>query len=135
MTSEQEKRVQAIEAQWEAYNDPDVHEYDALDDIAYFDDMRDDIKWLIALAREAEAPIPHCKISKLHPGDTIVFKYPGKLNEHAVENMKKIAAAVFGSEYRVVVLEEGLDLEIVRPKSTAESEADSHLRDPEQGII
>ncbi len=121
MTSEQEKRVQAIEAQWEAYNDPDVHEYDALDDIAYFDDMRDDIKWLIALAREAEAPIPHCKISKLHPGDTIVFKYPGRVSADAYQHIRKSIASIFGVDtHRIAILEGGADLEIVRPESEAE---------------
>lgn len=79
-----------------------------------------DIPWLIERLREAEAdaPIPHCKISKLHPGDTIVFKCPGHLSMSAVENMKKMAAAVFGSEYSAVVLDGGLDLEIVRPVPT-----------------
>ena len=54
MTPEQEKRLQAIEAQWKAYSDPCTPE-DALDEIAYFKDMHDDIKWLITRYRETDA--------------------------------------------------------------------------------
>ncbi len=53
MTPEQEQRLQKIEAQWKAYNDPDTPE-DAIDEISYFEDMRDDIKWVVALAREKD---------------------------------------------------------------------------------
>ena len=73
---------------------------------------------------DAEAPIPHCKISELHLGDTLVFKYPGPLDKHAEARLRKFAVDAFGlgSGRRVIVLDGGLDLEIVRPKSTAESE-------------
>lgn len=110
MKSEHEKRLEEIEAGVAARQVADWT------DAAF--------KWLIERLREAEAPIPHCKISELHPGDTIVFKCPEPLSMSAVGDIEKTAAAVFGNEYPVIVLDGGLDLEIVRPKSTAESEAE-----------
>ncbi len=73
---------------------------------------------------DADAPIPHCKISELHPGDTIVFKFPGVLSEGAAAHLRKSLAAIFGGDHRVVLLENGGDLEIVRPECEAESAAE-----------
>ncbi len=73
---------------------------------------------------QADQPIPHCIISKLHPGDTIIFKYPGMLSDGAVSRLEKSIAAALGVDtHRVVILEEGSDIEIVRPENVKEGES------------
>ncbi len=66
MTPDEEKRLQKIEEQWQKYNDPDTPE-DAIDEIAYFEDMRDDIKWLIALVRDEQRAARWCRKNMIFP--------------------------------------------------------------------
>lgn len=63
---------------------------------------------------EDEPRILPCRVSELQPGDTIIMKYPGRLSEFATDRLKKSIGEIIGKDHRVIVLEEGMDLEIVR---------------------
>lgn len=52
------------------------------------------------------------RIISLQPGDKIVLRYPGQLSRSGVENLTNLAFKFFGVP--VIVLEEGLDLDVLR---------------------
>jgi hypothetical protein len=94
---------------------------------------REDTMWLIERFREADASIPLCRISELHPGDTIVFTFPGRITPEAYKHMcKNLAATLDVDVERVVILDEGADLRgIVRPESKGGNEYPRcHCSDP-----
>ena len=76
------------------------------------------MKWKKTLL-DTESIIEAVKIIRPKKGDAIVLKYPGRLSLEALENLKetfkKGALAKLGLlDTPIIILEEGLDIEILR---------------------
>lgn len=66
--------------------------------------------------QSVEIPVLEARILELHPGDIVVLRCTRPLGNEALLQIKESAAQAFGfdDDQRVVVLDHGLDLDIVR---------------------
>ena len=60
---------------------------------------------------------------QIAPGDTIVFRHPGALGAFAVECIQGCAKEVFGPEIKVIVLEDGMSLDVLTREEAARRSA------------
>lgn len=72
-------------------------------------------EWVIRLRAEFDPPIEEVRRLLLRPGETLVVKVADLLSADRAGDIRKYLQAIFGEEQKVLVLDGGVDLEVVRP--------------------
>ena len=63
-----------------------------------------------------EIPLESREVRSLRPGDYIVLRHPRVLRPEAIERLKMLRETLGLPEGRVIVLEEGMEMSVVRPE-------------------
>lgn len=61
-----------------------------------------------------EIVLEHLKVLRLEPGDVLVFRYPGRISTEGFGRLRTRFAEAFGEQHKVIALEDGADLGVVR---------------------
>lgn len=63
---------------------------------------------------EIEIVLRHLQILRVEPGDTLVLRHPNRVSQRVAEQIRGDCKRIFGDKHRIVLLEDGMEMGVVR---------------------